>query len=95
MPGIYRPSFLVPSAHARPLPNSEDSSDIEGFNSDDKTDNAEAGEAAGDDEGGECSPSPGGGARADHPKGTRSVVQKRSSSARPAIDRYVSSLYCN
>ena len=43
LPGIFRPSHLVPSAHAQPLLDSEDSSEIEGFSSDDKTDNAEAG----------------------------------------------------
>ena len=49
MLGIFRPSYLVPSAHAQPLPSSEDSSKIEGFSSDDETADAEAGEAAGDD----------------------------------------------
>jgi len=48
-PGIFRPSYLVPSAHAELLPGSEDSSEIEGFSSDDETTNAEAGESAGDD----------------------------------------------
>ena len=49
LPGIFRPSYLVPSAHAKPLPDSEDSSEIEGFSSDDGTTDAEAGESAGDD----------------------------------------------
>ena len=39
--GIFRPSYLVPSAHAEPLPGSEDSSEIEGFSSDDETTDAE------------------------------------------------------
>ena len=72
MPGIYRPSFLVPSAHAQPLPYSEDSLEIEGFSSDDETDNAKVGEAAGDgarNDGGERS-SPSRDTQADHPKGT-------------------------
>ena len=33
--GIFHPSYLVPSAYAKPLPDSEDSSEIEGFSSDD------------------------------------------------------------
>ena len=47
--GIFRPSYLVPSAHAELLPGSEDSSEIEGFSSDNETADAEAGETAGDD----------------------------------------------
>ena len=69
LPGIYRPSFLVPSAHAQPLPNSEDSSEIEGFSSDDETNNVEAGDGARND-GGERSLSPSGDTQTDHPKGT-------------------------
>ena len=41
LPGIFRPSHLVPSAHAEPLPGFEDSSEIEGFSSDDETTDAE------------------------------------------------------
>ena len=41
LPGIFRPSYLVLSAHAEPLPGSEDSSEIEGFSSDDETTDAE------------------------------------------------------
>ena len=73
LPGIYRPSYLVPSAHAQPLPNFEDSSEIEGFSSDDETNNAEAGEAAGDgarNDGGERNLSSNGDTQTDHPKGT-------------------------
>ena len=72
MPGIFHPSHLVPSAHAQPSPDSEDSSEIEGFISDDETDNAKVGEAAGDgagNDGGERS-SLSGDTQADHPKGT-------------------------
>ena len=50
LPGIFRPSYLVPSAHTEPLPGSEDSSEIEGFSSDDETTDAEAGESARDDD---------------------------------------------
>ena len=76
MPGIYRPSFLVPSAHAQPLPKSEDSSEIEGFSSDDETNNAEAKEAARGDNGVKDSPSPNASAQADQSKGTRTVARK-------------------
>ena len=93
MLGIYRSSFLVPSAHAQPLPNSKDSLEIEGFSSDNETDNAEAGEAAGDDEGGERSPSPSEDTQVKHPKGTRSAARKRPSSLLPASDRYVTSSF--
>ena len=47
---VYRPFFLLPSAHVPPLPDSEDSSGIEGIGSDDESGHAEAGEAAGEDE---------------------------------------------
>ena len=47
LPGIFCPSHLVPSTHAQPLLDSEDSLEVEGFSSDNETDNAEAGEAAG------------------------------------------------
>ena len=87
MPGIYRPSFLVPSAHAQPLPNSEDTSEIEGFSSDDETNNGEAGEAAGDDNGEEHSPSLSADTRADQPKGTRSAAWKLCSSAQATSNR--------
>ena len=46
LPGIFRPSHLVPSAYVLV---SEDSSEIEGFSSDDETANAEATESGGDD----------------------------------------------
>ena len=42
--------YLLPSAHAPPQPNSEYSSGIEGYESDDESGHAEAGEAAGEDE---------------------------------------------
>ena len=87
MPGIYRPFFLVPSAHAQPLPNSEDTSEIEGFSSDDETNNGEAGEAARDDNGEEHSPSLSADTRVDQPKGTRSVARKRHSSVQATNNR--------
>ena len=69
LPGIFRPSHLVLSAHAKLLPDSEDSSEIEGFSSDDETNNVEAGDGARND-GGERSLSPSGDTQTDHPKGT-------------------------
>ena len=65
--GICRSPHLVPSAHVQPLPNSEDSSEVEGFSSDDETDNAEVGEAAGVD-GWEHSASPSEDTQAGHPR---------------------------
>ena len=50
LPGIFRPSHFVPSAHAKLLPDSEDFSEIEGFSSDDETTDGEAGESARDDD---------------------------------------------
>jgi len=50
LPGIFCPSYLVPSAHAKPLPDSEDSSEIEDFSFDDETTGAEARELARDDD---------------------------------------------
>jgi hypothetical protein len=90
LPGIFRPSHLVPNTHAQPLPDFEDSLEVEGFSSDDETDNAEAGEAAGDD-GSEHSTSPNEDTQAGHPKGTRSVARKRRSSTQATSSRLVSS----
>ena len=86
LPGIFRPSHLVPNAHAQPWPGSEGSSEIEGFSSNDETANAEAGEAAGDD-GREHNVSSSEDTQAGHPKGTRSAVRKRRSSSQATSDR--------
>ena len=86
LPGIFRPSHLVLSAHAKLLPDSEDSSEIKGFSSDDETTDAEAGESAGDD-GRAHSPSPSKDTHAGHPKGTHSIVRKRSSSSQATSNR--------
>ena len=88
--GIFHPSYLVPSAHAEPLPGFEDSSEIEGFSSDNETADAEAGETAGDD-GREHSASPSEDTQSGHPKGTRSVTRKRRSSSQTTNDRLVAS----
>ena len=80
LPGIFRPSYLVSSAHAEPLPDSKDSLEIEGFSSDDETTNPEARESAGDDDRAH-SPSRSKDTHAGHPTGTRSTVRKRSSSS--------------
>ena len=80
LPGIFRPSHLIPSAYAKLVSDSEDSSEIEGFSSDDETISAEARELAGDDDRAH-SPSRSEDTRAGHPTGTRSTVRKRSSSS--------------
>ena len=80
LPSTFCPSYLVPSAHAEPLLGFEDSSEIEGFSSDDETTNAEAGESTGDD-GRAHSASRSEDTHLGHHKGTRSTVRKRSSSS--------------
>ena len=59
-----------------PKPNPKESYSMENCidSSDIEFGRAEDGEEAGDDEGGERSPSPSKGTREDHPKGTRSVA---------------------
>jgi len=86
LPGIFRPSHLVPSAHAKLLPDSEDFLVIEGFSFDDETTSAEARELAGDDDRAH-SPSRSEDTRAGHPTGTRSTVRKRSSSSQTTSNR--------
>ena len=86
LPGIFCPCYLVPSAHAKPLPDSEVSSEIEGFSSDDETTGAEAGESAGDDDRAH-SPNRSEDTRAGCPTGTHSTVRKRSSSSQTTSNR--------
>ena len=74
LPGIFRPSHLVPSAYDKLLPNSEDFSEVEGFSSDDETANAEAAESAGDDDRAH-SPSRSEHTHAGHPTSTHSTVR--------------------
>jgi len=83
LPGIFRPSHLVPSAY---VPVSEDSSEIEGFCSDDKTANAEATESGRDDIR-VHDPSRIEDTHASHPTRTRSTVGKRSSSSQTTSNR--------
>ena len=52
LPGIYHHFYLLPSAHAPPQLDSEDSLGIESYDFDDESGHAEAGEAAGEDESG-------------------------------------------
>ena len=87
LPAIYRPFFLLPSAHAPPQLDYEDSSGIEGYDSDNASGHAEAGEAAGEDGSGGQSPSPSESARADHSKGTRSAARKCRASSQPGDNR--------
>ena len=50
MPGIFRPSHLLPSAYNPFVPDSEDSSEFESFSSDNKVASAEAAESARDED---------------------------------------------
>ena len=50
LPGIFPPSYLVPSAHAKLLPDSEDLSEIKDFSSDDEITDAETRESPMDDD---------------------------------------------
>ena len=86
LPGIFRPSHFVPSAHAKLLPDSEDSSEIEGFSSDDEIANAEPAESAGDDDRAH-SPSRSDDTHAGHPMSTPSTVRKRNSSSQATSNR--------
>jgi len=86
LPGIFRPSHLVSSAYNKLVADSEDSSEIEGFSSDDETTNAEAAESAGDDDRAH-SPSRSEDTHAGHPRSTRSTVRKRSSSSHTTSNR--------
>ena len=86
---VYRPFFLLPSAHVPPLPDSEDSSGIRGFSSNDENDDAEAGETAGEEESRGHSPSPSDTTVADHPKVTRSAARKRRASSLTGDSKYV------
>ena len=88
LPGIFRPFHLLPSAHALPKPDPEESLSMESYidSSDSEFGRAEAGEAAGDEEGGERSPSPSEGTWVDHPKGTRTAARKRRGASQFDID---------
>ena len=55
--------------------------------SDSEFDRAEAGEAAGDGENGEYSPSPSEDTRVDHPKGSRTTTRKRRGASQSGVDR--------
>ena len=89
--GIFRPFHRLPSAHAPPKPNPEESLSMESYidSSDSEFSCAEAGETAGEDESGGHSPSPSDVARVDHPKGTRTTVQKRQGASQSVVDMYV------
>ena len=83
LPGIFRPSHLVPSAYVLV---SEDSSEIEGFSSDDETANAEATESGRDDIRAHP-PIQIEDTDARHPTSARSTVGKRSSSSQTTSNR--------
>ena len=90
LPGIFHPSHLLPSAYNPFVPNSEDSSEIEVFSSDDEAANAEAMESTRDEDRAN-SPSRSEGTHADHPTNIRLAARKRSSSSQTANNRYVAS----
>ena len=89
LPGIFRPFHLLPSAHAPPKPDPEESLSMESYidSSDSEFGRAKAGGSAGKEESRERSPSPSEGARADHPKGLRSAARKRRASSQPGETR--------
>ena len=68
LPGIFRPFHLLPSTHAPPKPDPEESLSIESYidSFDSEFGRAEAGEATSEDE-----------TRVDHPKGARTTAWKR------------------
>jgi hypothetical protein len=88
--GIFRPSHLLLSAYNTFVPDYEDSSEFESFNSDNKAASAEAAESARDEDRAD-SPSRSEGTCSDHPTSTRSAARKRSSSSQTADNRYVAS----
>ena len=90
LPGIFRPSHLLPSAYNQFVPDSEDSLEFESFSSDNEAANVEAAESARDEDRTE-SPSRSQGTCADHPASTRSAARKRSSSSQTADNMYVAS----
>ena len=87
LPGIFCPFNLLPSAHAPPKPNPEESFSMESNidSSDIEFGRAEDGEA--EDESGRHSPSPSYGTRVDYPKGTRIAAWKRRGASQPSADR--------
>ena len=90
LPGIFRPSHLLPSAYNPFVPDSEDSSEFESFSSDNEAADAEAAELARDEDRAN-SPSRSEGTCTDHPTSTHSAARKRSSSSQTADNRYVAS----
>ena len=90
LPGIFRPSHLLPSAYNPFVPDSKDSLEFESFRSDNEAAGADAAESARDKDRAD-SPSRSEGTCADHPTSTRSAARKRSSSSQTADNRYLAS----
>ena len=90
MPGIFRPSHLLPSAYNPFVPDSKDPSEFESFSSDNEAASAEAAESARDEDRAD-SPSRSEGTCTDHPMSTRSTARNRSSSSQTTDNRYVAS----
>ena len=89
LPGIFRPSHLLASAHAPPKPDPEESLSMESYidSSNSEFGRAEAGGSAGEEDSRERSPSLSDGARADHPKGLHLAARKRRASSQPGKTR--------
>ena len=89
LPGIFCPFNLLPSAHAPPKPNPEESLSMENYidSSDSEFGRAEDGEATGEDESGGHSPSPSDGTQVNHPKGTQTTLWKHQGASQSGIDR--------
>ena len=89
LPGIFRPFHLLPSTHAPPKPNPEESLSMENYidSSDSEFGRAEDGEATGEDESGGHSPSPSDGTQVNHPKGTQTTLWKHQGASQSGIDR--------
>ena len=89
LPGIFCPFHLLPSAHAPPKPNPEESLSMENYidSFDSEFGRAEDGEATGEDESGGHSPSPSDGTQVNHPKGTQTTLWKHQGASQSGIDR--------
>jgi len=87
--GIFCPFNLLPSAHAPPKPNPEESFSMESNidSSDIEFGRAEDGEATGEDESGGHSPNPSDGTQVNHPKGTQTTLWKHQGASQSGIDR--------
>ena len=89
LPGIFCPFHLLPSAHAPPKPDPEDSLTMESYidSFDSEFGRAEVGGSTGEEESRDQSPSPSESTRDDNPKGLRSAAHKGQASSQPGDTR--------